>query len=156
MAKTIKVLNQLGGQQVSNTFPLTVPVYAGTAASIKPGMLVITNGAHAGYWKAAADANTDTLTVNAGIATSESTETAAAEGVVTIETAPVMLVSVKAKTPGNLTAAMKGVAFILDVDGSGNYTLDQATSTNGMLNIVDFDNTTDGNCICTLTTHWRG
>ena len=156
MAKTIKVLNQLGGQQVSNTFPITVPVFAGAISTIKPGMLVITNGAHAGYWKAAADAATTTELINGGIATSESTETVGDNGTVTIETAPVMLVSIKAKTPGNLTAAMRGVAFILDVDGSGNYTLDQATSVNGILNILDYDNTTDGNCTCALTTHWRG
>jgi len=155
MAKTIKVLNQLGGQQVSNTFPITVPVFAGAISTIKPGMLVITNGAHAGYWKAAADAATTTELINGGIATSDSTETAGANGTVTIETAPVMLVSIKAKTPGNLTAAMRGVAFILDVTAS-DYTLDQATSVNGIFNILDYDNTTDGNCTCALTTHWRG
>jgi hypothetical protein len=155
MAKTIKVLNQLGGQQVSNTFPITVPVFAGAISTIKPGMLVITNGAHAGYWKAAADAATTTEAINCGIATSDSTETVGANGEVTIETAPVMLVSIKAKTPANLTAAMRGVAFILDVTAS-DYTLDQATSVNGIFNILDYDNTTDGNCTCALTTHWRG
>lgn len=155
MAKTIKVLGQLGGQQVSNTFPVTVPVYQGAASTIKAGMLVITDGAHAGYWKAAADAATTTELINAGIATSDSTETVSVEGTVTIETAPVMMVSIKAKTPASLTAAMKGVAYILDVTGS-DYTLDQATSTNGIFNILDFDNTTDGNCTALLTTHWRG
>lgn len=156
MAKTIQVLNQLGGQQVMNTVPVTVPVFAGAVSSIKPGMLVIINGAHAGYWKAAADACSTTECIDAGIATSESTETVGANGTVTIDVAPVMLVAIKAKTPGNLTAAMPGLAYILDVDGSSNYTLDQATSANGIFNILSYDNTTDGNCICTLTTHWRG
>jgi hypothetical protein len=155
MAKIIKTISQLGGQQVSNTFPVTVPVKSGTAASIKPGYLVRTDNGNAGYWKAGADADSTTLGINMGIATSESTETAGADGTVTIETAPVMLVAIKAKAPGSLTAAMKGLAYILDVT-SGDYTLDQATSTNGIFNILDFDNTTDGNCICALTTHWRG
>jgi hypothetical protein len=155
MAKAIKVLGQLGGQQVSNTFPITVPVYSGTNSSITPGMLVYTNGSHAGYWRAGADAATTNECINAGIANSTSTETTGAEGTVTIETAPVMLVSIKAKTPASLTAAMKGVAYILDV-ASSDYTLDQDTSTAGIFTILDYDDTTNGNCICTLTTHWRG
>lgn len=155
MAKTIKVLSQLGGQQVVNPFPITVPVKSGTAASIKPGMLVITDNGNAGYWKAAADACSTVLGINMGVATSDSTETAGADGTVTIETAPVLLISIKAKTPGSLTAAMKGIAYILDVSG-GDYTLDQGTATAGIFNILDFDNIVDGNCICTLTTHWRG
>ena len=118
-------------------------------------MLVITDAGHAGYWKAAPDATSDTTTINAGIARSESTETVAANGTVEIDTAPVLLVKIKAKAPGSLTAAMKGVAWILDVT-AGDYTLDQGTSANGIFNILDYDNTTDGNCTCTLTTHWRG
>lgn len=155
MAKEIKVLSQLGGQQVASPFPVTVPVKSGAISSIKKGMLVYTDGGNAGYWKAGADAATTTQLVNGGVATSDSTDTAGADGTVTMDVAPVMLVSIKAKTPANLTAAMRGVAFILDVSGS-DYTLDQATSVNGIFNIVDYDNTTDGNCICTLTTHWRG
>jgi hypothetical protein len=155
MAKTIKVLSQFGGQQVVSPFPVTVPVKSGAASSIKAGMLVYTDGSNAGYWKAAADTATTNELINGGIATSDSTDTVGADGTVTIDVAPVMLVSIKAKTPGNLTAAMKGVAYILDVNGS-DYTLDQATATNGIFNIIDFDNTTDGNCICALTTHWRG
>ena len=155
MAKEIKVLSQFGGQQVASPFPVTVPVFAGAISSIKKGMLVYTDGGHAGYWKAGADAATTTQLINGGVATSDSTDTAAANGEVTIDVAPVMLVSLKAKTPANLTAAMRGVAFILDVTGS-DYTMDQGTSVNGILNLIDYDNTTDGNCICALTTHWRG
>ena len=155
MAKTIKVLSQLGGQQVTSPFPVTVPVFAGGTSSIKAGMLVITDAVNPGYWLAAPDAtDTDTF-INAGVATSDSTETATANGTVTIDVAEVMIVSVKAKTPADLTVAKKGVAFILDVSGS-DYTMDQGTSTKGILNLIDFDNISDGNCTCLLTTHWRG
>lgn len=153
MAKVIKVLSQLGGQQVASPFPVTVPVEAGTTASIKPGMLVIT--ANPGYWGAAPDAtDTDTL-INAGIATSESTETATANGTVTMDTAEVMIVSITARVPGSLATAKRGVAWILYVTGS-NYLMDENTSTKGIFNLLEYDNTTDGNCTCLLTTHWRG
>ena len=155
MANLIKVLGTPGGQQVNTPLPVTVPVYQGAASTIKAGMLVYTDGAHAGYWKAAVDTATTTELINGAIAVSDSTETVSVEGTVEVIFAPVMLISIKAKTPANLTAAMKGIAYILDVTG-GSYTLDQGTATNGIFNLLDFDNTTDGNCTALLTTHWRG
>jgi hypothetical protein len=155
MAKIISVINKFGGQQVANPFPITVPVIAGTTASIKKGYLVITDGGNAGYWKAAPDPTDTDTAINVGVATSDSTETASADGTVTIDTADVMVVSVKAKTPGNLTAAKKGVAWILDVT-TGDYTLDQGTSSKGIFNLLDYDDTTNGNCIALLMGHWRG
>ena len=154
MAKLVKVLGTFPASTNVATFPVKLPVYAGAASSIKAGMLVITDGSHAGYWKAAPDAtDTDTF-VNAAVAAGDSTETASANGVVEVIVAPRLMVEVLAKTPANLTAAMKGVAFILDVSG-GDYTLDQATSTKGIFNILDFDNTTTGTCTCMLNTYWR-
>ena len=153
MAKYIKVISQLAGQQVASPFPVTVPVEAGTTASIKPGMLVIT--ANAGYWGAAPDGtDTDTL-INAGIATSESTETATANGTVTIDTAQVMVVQLFAATPGSLAAASKGVAWVLTVSAAG-YLMNESSATKGIFNLLDYDNTTNGYCTCLLTTHWRG
>lgn len=155
MAKSIKVINRLGGQQVMNTRPLTLPVIAGTTSSIKVGMLVIMDGGNPGYWKAAPD-DTDTDTsINVGVATSDSTETATADGTVTIETADVMLVSIVAETPAALAAASLGDAFSLTVTGA-NYMVNESNNVKGIFNILSYDNTTDGNCICLLHGHWRG
>lgn len=154
MANVIKVVNQLGGQQVVNSTPLTLPVKSGTTASIQPGYLVIKDGSNDGYWKAAADAcDTDTA-IKMGIARSASTETASADGTVEIDTAPFLYVKMKAKTPGSLASTMRGDSFILDVT-SGNYTLDQGTTTKGFLALVNYDNTTDGNCDVIIPTFWN-
>lgn len=151
MANVIQVLNELGGQPVVNNVPLTVPVKSGTSASILPGYLVIVDGSNAGYGKAAPDA-TDSTSKILGIANSTSTETASADGTVTIDAASLMVVKLKAKTPASLTAAMKFTnRYTLDVT-SGNYTLDQGTTSNGIFTLISFDNTTDGNCIATLAT----
>ena len=155
MAKTIKVINRLGGQQVTNSFPITLPVYEGAVSSIKPGMLVITNASHAGYWCAAPDATDTDTAINVGVATSESTETVTAKGTVTVDTSDEMLVSIKANTPASLSVANRGIAYVLKVSGS-DYMLDETAATKGIFNIVDYDNTTDGNCICVLKGHWRG
>jgi hypothetical protein len=152
MAATIKVLDSLGAT-FTNSFITTLKVKAGAAASIKPGYLVIVDGGNAGYVKAAADA-CDSDAKILGVANSESTDTVVADGVVTIDAAPVLLVAIKAKTPANLTAAMTFTnKYILDVT-SGAYTLDQGTTTKGIFTLVSFDNVTDGNCIATLATNW--
>lgn len=152
MSNVISVVHQIGGQPVA-TFKKPLEVKAGTAASIKPGYLVIADGSNPGYVKAAPDA-TDTDSAVVGIASSESTETASLDGTVLVEAAPVLLVRLKAKTPGSLLATMKYTnKYILDVI-NGNYTLDQATTTKGLFRLLDFDTTTDGNCLasvaCTL------
>jgi hypothetical protein len=155
MAKTIKVINRLGGQQVVNPLPVTVPVFAGGTSSIKTGMLVITDAVNPGYWLAAPDATDTDTAINVGVATSDSTETATANGTVTIDTADEMLVSVKANVPGSLATALLGIAYVLKVTGS-DYMVDESNATKGIFNIVSYDNTTDGNCICVLKGHWRG
>lgn len=149
MASTIQVLSELGGNPVA-TFQVKAPVYAGAAASIKAGYLVIVDGSHAGYVKAAADgASTSDLVV--GIASQDSTDTASADGEVLITTAPVLLVKLKAKTPANLTTAMKWTnKYVLDVTSSS-YTLDQGTTSSGIFTLIDFDDTTNGNCIAAVS-----
>jgi len=152
MASVITVLNALSGG-TAKPAQVSLPVKSGTAGSILPGYLVIVDGSNAGYCKAAADGAASTAVI-LGVANSTSTETASADGTVTIDTAPVLVVRIKAKTPGSLTAAMKLTdKYILDVT-AGAYKLDQATTTNGIFKILDFDNTTDGNCIATLATNW--
>jgi hypothetical protein len=155
MAKSIKVLNRLGGQQVVSPFPVTVPVFAGAISSIKTGMLVIMDAVNPGYWLAAPDATDTDTAINVGVATSDSTETVTANGTVTIDTSDEMLVSIKANTPASLSVANRGIAYVLKVSGS-DYMLDETAATKGIFNIVDYDNTTDGNCICVLKGHWRG
>lgn len=148
MAKTIQVLQSLGGE-ATPTFFVSLPVKSGTSASVQPGYPVIADGSNAGYVKAAPD-NVTSADLLAGIANGASTETASADGVVTVEAAPVLVVALKAKTPGSLVSTMKFTnKYTIDLT-SGNYTLDQGTTTNGILRLVSFDNTTDGNCVATV------
>lgn len=148
MAKLIEVVNTLEGNAVP-TFQVSVPVKAGAASSIKAGYLVIVDGSNAGYAKAAAD-GADTTSLVLGVAAEDSTETASVDGTVMIQTAPVLLVRIKAKTPGSLTAALKLTnKYALDVT-TGDYTLDQGTTSNGIFTLLSYDNTTDGNCLAAV------
>lgn len=152
MAKVIQVVNSLQGAAVAS-FPNALPVKAGAVGSILPGYPVIVDSGNAGYCKAAPD-NMTTADVFLGIASSTSTDTVAADGTVNLEAAPVMIVKIKAKTPANLTAAMCLTnKYTIDLT-SANYTLDQGTTTNGVLKLISFDNTTDGNCLATIDTNW--
>lgn len=148
MAKLIRVVNTVAGQPVA-TFQKALEVKTGTTGSILPGYLVIADGSNPGYVKAAADA-CDTDSVIVGIANSTSTETASADGTVTVEAAPVLFVELFAKTPANLTASMRYTnKYILDVT-AGSYTLDQATTTKGLFRLLDFDNVTNGKCLASI------
>lgn len=148
MAKLIEVVNTLDGKEVP-VLQIAVPVKAGAAASIKAGYQVIVDGSNAGYAKAAPD-GTDSTSLTLGVASEDSTETASVDGTVMIYTAPVLLVRIKAKTPGSLVATMKLTnKYALDVT-TGNYTLDQGTTSNGIFTLLDYDNTTDGNCLAAL------
>ena len=152
MANVIQVVNSLEGEQAVPTFTYSLPVKSGTVSSVLPGYLVIKDGGNAGYVKAAPNATASTSVV-LGIACSTSSETAAADGTVDIITAPTLTVALKAKTPGNLTAAMPFAVYILDVT-AGSYTLNQGTTVNGIFRLISYDNTTNGNCIATLSTNW--
>lgn len=161
MAKVIRVIGDLSG---SRTDVAALPggystggtpsqggflVKAGTAASIQEGYLVIKDGSNAGYAKAAADA-CDSTAVILGVATSASTETAAADGYVTVQWMQNLLVEIYAKTPASLAISKLISSYILDVT-SGNYKLDEATTTNGFIRLLSYDNTTDGKCLALIT-----
>lgn len=153
MANVIKVLGTPEGSGANVSASLAFPpegfkVKSGTTGSILPGYLVTKDGSNAGYVKAAPDA-TDSDSVIIGVAADTSSETASADGNVHVITAPVLLVSLKAKTPGSLATAKLVDKYILDVT-SGNYTLDQGTATKGIFRLMSYDNTTDGNCVATL------
>ncbi len=160
MAKVLRVIGSLSG---SRTDAAGLPggivggnpsqggflVKAGTAASIQAGYVVIKDGSNAGYAKAAADA-CDNTAVILGVATSASTETAAADGYVTVTWDSNLIVEVYAKVPASLATSKLLSSYILDVT-SGSYKLDEATTTNGFLRLLSYDNTTSGKCIAVMT-----
>lgn len=118
-------------------------VKSGAAASIKAGQFVIVDGGNAGYVKLAPDAS-DTDDTWVGLAATDSTDTATADGTVQVYDDPDLHFEGKAKTPGNLAQAIKLTSVTLDVD-SGVQTIDENDTTKGVLVIHDYDNTTDGN-----------
>jgi len=148
MAAVIKVINTPDGQ-FPKTFIRKGVVKAGSVESIKPVYLIIKDSGNAGYAIAAPDATASTAEV-LGVATSTSNDTASADGTFEFVTGAALLVEIKAKTPGSLVSTMLYDQYTLDVT-SGAYTLDQGTTTNGIFRLFDFDNTTDGNCIATLS-----
>lgn len=137
--KKFEVLN--GG---SGNFPTPLlkelDVKSGTVSSIKPGQLVIRDGSNAGYVAKGTDGLTNAAIV-VGIAASTSTETAAADGKVLVESAPFLLVRGYATTPANLAQAVKLTAVTLDVS-SDDFTIDENDTTNGFIRIFDYDATT--------------
>lgn len=143
MAKLISVTNT-GEGGVPNVFPISLDVKSGTVSSIKAGTLVVKDGSNAGYVAAAADGTASTAVV-VGVAASDSSETASADGQVNVYSDANLIATMFAKTPANLVQSMKYAKYILDVTGADT-TLDQATTTNGFITMMDYDNVTDGNC----------
>lgn len=116
-------------------------VKSGTTASVKAGEPVIKDGSNAGYVKVPG-ANVTTTTGIYGIAISDSTETASADGVVyVILAADNVLFRGFAKTKGSLATSQKDTNVVVDFTSS-TYTVDQSTTTNGLCNIKDFNSTT--------------
>lgn len=152
MAKVIQAVGALDGTSNLPTFKQELDVKAGAVGSIKAGYLVIKDAGNAGYVAAAADGTASTSVI-LGVALSDSTDTVAADGKVFIATSPTLVVKLFAKTPANLVATMKYDKFVLDVT-SGNYTLDQGTTTNGIFRLMSFDNVTNGECYATLACNW--
>lgn len=148
MGYVLQVLGTPSGTPVE-TFPVALPVKAGAASTIKAGAPVIVNGSQAGYVTYGPNGmSTSNLCV--GVAATDSTETVAADGTVLVYSAPLLLVKCKAATPANLTAAMKLTnKYTIAISGSS-YLLDQGTTSSGVLTLIDFDNTTDGNCTAVL------
>ena len=148
MAKLIEVIGLEGGA-AAPTFMKPLDVKSGTSASVKVGYLVVEDAGNAGYYKAAAN-GTDTDTTITGVANIESTETASADGVVDVVKGDRRLICrMKATTPANLAITVIGTKCTLDVS-SGDYTVDENDTTKGFIEILDYDNTTDGNCIVAI------
>ena len=152
MAKTLKVANCLQGEGAFPTFLYNLPVFAGTATSIKAGDLVIKDAGHAGYVSVAAT-GCDSTSVILGVASRDSTDTVAANGTVDVWAGKVLVLRVKAAVPANLAASLLFDKYCLNVSGS-DFTLDESNNTNGIMRLISYDNTTDGNCIATLATNW--
>lgn len=142
----IKPLTVSGGGLVP-TSPVKAAVFAGAAASVKAGYLLVEDptGGSEGTVMAAANGTTTSSTIF-GIAAGDSTETATANGEVEYVRAPVLICKMKATTPANLATAVLLTQCTLDVS-SGSYTVDENDTTNGFIKILWYDNTTDGNCI---------
>lgn len=153
MSKIIKTIEQLGGQQISNSFPVTVPVKAGALASINPGNLVVRDPTNTGYWKVVGNGATAGDINCAGVAKSISTDTVGADGVVDLEVAGNMMCSIPALTPGSLAATGVGYKAVIGFSG-GNTTYNQSTATNGFMTLVSYDDTTNGNCVVVFATNW--
>ncbi len=151
MAKVIRVIGDLTGSRtdVANVPAEGFKVKAGTAASIKKGYLVIKDGTNAGYAKAAPDGTASTSVI-LGIATGDSTETAAADGNVNVSWMQNLIVEIFANTPGSLATSKLLSSYTLKVS-SGSYLLDEATTTNGFIRLLSYDNTTNGKCIAVIT-----
>jgi hypothetical protein len=123
-----------GGQAVTQEYS----VESGAAASISAGDLVIVG--NAGYVATAADgASSDDVWV--GMALTDSTDTAAADGVVQVMYAPDgLVVRGIPTTPGNLAATILNTFVTLDV-AAGVQTVDENDTTKGVLNVVRYDTT---------------
>ena len=116
-------------------------VDAGAVASIKAGMPVIDDGS--GYVAGVANGGT----AMTAIAAADSTETATVDGKVLVYYAPVLKFNAVATTPGNLAQAIKTTQVTVDLS-STTYTIDENDTSSGFIRIADYDNTTDGNCVC--------
>ena len=120
----------------------TFKVDSGTTSSIKLGDLFVVT---AGYAVALADGGMASAGKYA-LATSDSTETSSAAGVVDGQYCPSGLQVIgKATTPGNLTQALMFTDVSVDVS-AGVITIDE-NSGSGVLTMHSFDNTTDGHVV---------
>jgi hypothetical protein len=124
---------------------LTVAVASGAAASISIGDLVVVANGYAS--KVTNGGGVSTGSKLFGLATSDSTDTVAADGVVDIIYCPSGLVlEGTATTPANLLTAVKFDKVTIDVSGS-TQTVDENDPTNGAILISKFvgtDYTTTG------------
>lgn len=126
-----------GSQPVTRIFD----VEAGSAGSIAVGDLV--TAGNAGYVAKGANGAANSV-VWIGKAVSDSNETASANGTVEVEFSPAgLIVRGKPTTAGNLAQAIIGTKVTLDVS-SGTQTVDENDTTNGILTVLDYDNSVSG------------
>ncbi len=119
-------------------------VEAGAASTIAAGDLVTVG--NAGYVAKAADGAASTV-VWYGLALNASTDTAGADGVVTVAYSPSgLIVRGAPTTPGNLAQAIKYTKVTLDV-AAGVQTVDENDTSNGILSVYAYDATTGAETI---------
>lgn len=123
--------------------PREADVDAGAAATIETGMSITKA---ASQYVAESSTGATSASLIWGIAAGPSDETASVDGTVLYYRAPVLRATCAATTPGNLTAANKYTLVTLDVTGT-THTVDENDTTNGFITILDYDDTTNGNCI---------
>ena len=108
------------------------------ATAINAGEWVIKDGSNASYVTVAADGASTSGSVHIGVAVSNSTATATADGVVYVVDAVDALFVAAPKSAATLLQAIKNTKCVLDVT-SGVFTMDVAVTTNGCFLIEDFN-----------------
>lgn len=120
--------------------PTPYQTKAGQTA-IKVGEVVIKDtGGDVEYAQVAADGSANT-SVYIGIAASNDTVTSSADGVVMVYDDPDYIFRGKPTTAGNLASTLINTQVTLDVDGSGNQTIDENDTTNGTFIIRGYNTT---------------
>lgn len=134
-----QILGTLNGTPICSTPETSVKesaVVAGTTSSITYGDLVVYAN---GYWAKVADGGANAAG-KYGIALGTSTETASADGYVSVAYSPDgLLVKGAATTPANLAQGVLGDKVTLDVTG-GVQTVDE-NDPNGVLVVKTYDST---------------
>lgn len=109
--------------------------------AIKPGEWVVQDtGGDVEYVVGAADGAANT-SVWVGVAATSDTVTASSDGVVYVFDNPDYLFRGKPTTSGNLATTIINTQVTLDVDGSGNQTVDENDTTNGTLIVRGYNAT---------------
>lgn len=126
------VKGTLNGETVTS---VEKDVKAGAVGSIEIGDMVIPDDGNAGYVRKVADGEVSTDATRVYIAITNSTDTATADGVVTLEYAPGMIIEGTATTKANLVQAVIDTKVTVDV-AAGVITVDENDTTTGFLRIA--------------------
>ena len=137
MAKKFTNIRTITGEPVA---PVEYDVDAGAVATIATGNPLADNS---GYVTNVSTGATSMV----GIAAGPSDETATADGKVNVYQAPWLRFNAVATTPANLAQTTKTTTVTIDV-ATADFTVDENDTSSGFVRIVDYDNTTDGNCDC--------
>jgi hypothetical protein len=122
--------------------PQKFMVKSGSAASIKAGEPVIQNTAGDAEYVKIGGSTITTSDTFVGIALTDSTDTASADGeVYVVLTGPSTVYRAYAKTKSSLSTANMLNKVILDLTSS-NWTIDESTTTNGLCQMVAMNTTT--------------
>ncbi len=126
-----KLIGTLNGE---STTGVVKDVKAGAVASIAIGDLVIPDDGNDGYVRKVANGENSTTATRVYIATSNSSDTASADGTVELVTAPGMILEGTATTKANLAQGVIDTKVTVDV-AAGVITIDEDDTTNGFLRI---------------------